>query len=403
MLVNRLGFALLIMSILPGWVCARPQELDNTIPRILAGWKNRQGLARSARYVIVGTTEFKDFQGATPPPGDSIRSHRFEVLLDFRRGRYHVESSEDVTAAVDGDLTRGLMYRRWVRSMSYDGTNHQVHMRRDANQNPDVTDDLVIRKGEPVKRLPEQPFDAILLPVFFGHGLISTTDNGGVRPERLSMEYEPEDFEARGRQVLRGQECDVICSRLVPAIEPGHEELWVDTARGAAIRRYIGYAGKNPWSLYDVEWEKKPSGWWPVSWTYIWTMNGRVQRIYRSRVEALEIDPEVSDADFSFPVLPGMIVKVLELPPPDQKGVNPFLAASRTYRISDSGSWEEISATGFKTMSGEELPPRARWVWWAGLGGAGVALLAVAWILIRFRRRAATKLSDSPTIVRPGG
>ena len=46
-----------------------------------------------------------------------------------------------------------------------------------------------------------------------------------------------------------------------------------------------------------------------------------------------------------------MLVRVSETPPAGS-GLNPNVAATKTYLISPSGAWQETSAIGFTTLDG---------------------------------------------------
>jgi hypothetical protein len=191
-------------------------------------------------------------------------------------------------------------------------------------------------------------------------------------------------------QILNGRPCLVVRTEpLAGGQEPLLDEYWVDADRDGAVARYVQFSGSNPWERLDVEWKRTDAGWWPDRWTLTWTVDGKVRRVYKMRVERFEANPAVADRDFTIPAKPGMKVVVHEYPGLGT-GLNPAYPAERTYQVSASGSWEETAAKGFTTLGGEHLPPAGRaWVWWAVAGAAVVAILDTAWV-IRRRRIAAT-------------
>ncbi|MHB1426509.1 MAG: hypothetical protein ACYC3I_25390 [Gemmataceae bacterium] len=69
--------------------------------------------------------------------------------------------------------------------------------------------------------------------------------------------------------------------------------------------------------------------------------------------------------------------------------MDPFKAAIRTYRISPSGSWDEIAAKGFTTLDGKELPPEGRWRWIAWTIGGSLTLAALLFYVLRRRLKKA--------------
>src|SRR6266851_6414448 len=80
-------------------VCLAPQGLfaqtggkQPVLDKIFADWHDRQGLLKTARYVITGTKEFKD---KNLPPGNPVRPQRAVLLLDMERKRWRLESSQD--------------------------------------------------------------------------------------------------------------------------------------------------------------------------------------------------------------------------------------------------------------------------------------------------------------------
>jgi hypothetical protein len=356
----------------------QPAATDPRLAQIFADWQHRQGLLKSARYVITGTTEFKDPE---LPPGNPVRPGRTVLLLDFERKRYRQETSEGAISECGG---KGLAYVTLVGTSAFDGKSLQGLRHRDLNGIEEDVPDLDIGTD-----LTRAQFDTHVWPVFFAHGMIPTVHQI-LRPDQLPRTYDPEDFEVRGQLSLGGRTCTVVRTDPVAAMKPIFDELWVDLGRESAICRHLYFGGSEPWTRLDVEWKQTEFGWWPDKWTLTWTPNGQVKRIHRLQVESFEANPAVADSDFTLPAEPGMKVCVAEPVPPGM-GLNPLFPATRTYLVLPSGSWQQVDARGFTTMEGEVLPPRRGWgwVWWTCAAGAGIA--AVVYYVFRRRRRAAAR------------
>jgi hypothetical protein len=371
------AIAIALTSVLAQGLCAQAPDRDTRISNILGDWKERQGLVKTARYVVSGTTEFKD---RNCPPGNPVRPLRYELLLDFEHNRHRLEWSQDVISGDEGNtkfITRN-------QSFAFDGKTFQALYHRVANGLPEEAPDLGIHKGD----MGKAQFDSGLYPVFFAHGVVPT-GYGDLRVDKLSIAYEPDDFEVRGRQTFNGRNCTVVRTDPVPGhIQPSFGELWIDQSQKSAIHRYVNYVGSNPSDRTDVQWKQTDLGWWPEKWTDTWTDNGKVRRIDRLRIDSFEANPAVSDSDFTFQAEPGMKVKITESPPRGG-GMNPDFPSIKTYLISPTGSWQEISAKGFTTMDGKVLPPDrgVAWVWWLGVTGAVVgAVIFVVYVAWRRRR-----------------
>jgi hypothetical protein len=350
---------------------ASAQEKGKAGPleQILADWKHRQGLLKTVRYVVSGTTEYKETE---LPPGNPIRPKRTVLLLDLEGKRYRLESSEEVGRA-------GREFIPRVNTIAFNGKIGQGYLHRDINQLGDDGPDLVIGKSSAHGTW----FDPHLWPVLYAHGLVPTVHTH-VRLDKMPPSYDADDFEVRGRQTYRGRNYMVVRTHPMAGNPPIHDELWVDLSQRSAIHRHVSFNGTNPWNVHDVEWKQTAFGWWPDQWTLTWTLNGKLQRIYRLKVESFEVNPSVFDGDFTLAAKPGMKVLVSENPPPDS-GLNPYLQASKTYLVLPSGGWQEIDAKGFTTTAGKQLSPKAgqAWIWWT----IGASVLAVGIVGFLFRRR----------------
>ncbi|HSQ54544.1 MAG TPA: hypothetical protein VLM40_02275, partial [Gemmata sp.] len=174
------------------------------------------------------------------------------------------------------------------------------------------------------------------------------------------------------------------------------DEYWVRPDRLSAIVRYVYLTGGQPWTRSDIEWGETEVGWMPRGWSHALTINGKdLNRLTKLKVDRFEVNPEVSDADFTIPAVPGMKkVIVGERPPPGVR-VHPGYPGHRTYRIEDDGEWVEIESQGWKSFDGKTdypLPGRRGWWPWAV---AGVVVLLGGWVVYRRRgRRAASPLQS---------
>jgi hypothetical protein len=376
--------ALTIACVVANLVLAQGPGADAQLASVFKDWQSRQGVLKSARYVLTGTMEYNDKE---LPPGSPIRPRRIVFLLDLVRKRYRMEDSEEVPNANGKEDPKEWEYRRCVRTSAYDGEALQNLTPREINRLSDDVADLSIGKGN---LGPGAQFRAELTPVFFAHGIVPTV-HSPLLVDHLPLTHDADDFLVAGRQLLRGQDCLLVRTEALPGNPPISDEFWINTQQQGAITRYVYFNGSNPWSRLDISWKQTAYGWWVDHWSETWSVNGSVRHVCRLRVETFEANPEVADGDFKLPVEAGMKVTVAEGPPPG-KGLDPFKAAIKTYVISPSGAWVEISAKGFTTLEGKELPPERdrRWILWS-LGGGAAVLGVLFFYVFRWRAKKATR------------
>jgi hypothetical protein len=358
---------------------AQAPSTDASLKQVFDDWKDRQALLKSVRYVVTGTMEYKD---QVLPPGNPARPKRCVLLLDLERKRIRLETTEEgILEWPDGK-------RRWVpraSTQAWDGESDQTLVPREVNPDPN-SPDLRIGIGR-VQKVNQNSIDYSLLPVFFAHGIVPSI-HAALRSSDMPVAYDPDDFELRGRQHFKGRNCLVVRTEALPLNQPAFDEYLVDRDRQSAIYRHVMFTGPNPSVRTDVEWKRTAFGWWADKWTHTWTLNGRLWSVHHLHVESFEPNPVIRDSDFKLPALPGMIVSVSERPGPET-GLDPHYPARTTYRVTDSGSWEELSATGFTTKDGRVLPPERHRIWiWIALG-IGIGALALGCYLFRRRRKAA--------------
>lgn len=362
--------ALVVGCAISGPAFAQRPGVDARLESVFKDWKYRQSLLKSAKYVLTGSTEFKETDTKLPP-GSPIRPRRAVILLDLVKKRYWMEQTEEVTNVIDGDAKNGLVYKTCVSTSTWDGELLQKLMHRKANQLPADGPDLGIGKGN---LGPGAQFGSEMWPIFMAHGIVPTV-HSPLMVDKWPLIHDSDDFDVAGLQLLRGQNCLIVRTDHSPGSSPISDEFWINPNQKSAIHRQVYFSGANPWYVIDIFWKKTDFGWWVDRWSDTWSLNGRVQRVSRFGVESFEANPAVSDSDFKLPAEPGMKVMVSEGPPLG-KGLDPFKVAITKYVISPSGTWEEISATGFTTREGKELPPESRrgWIAWTIGGALAIAL-----------------------------
>lgn len=354
---------------------------DQQLQKMLDDWTKRQQRLKTARYVLTGTVEYKQFPSDVPKPtGDLVRPVNFQFLLDIERKRFWLEKNDIVLSTSTG-------YEPRLGTIAYDGGQLYTLTHRERNGFQHDLNDLGISKGQ----LPGQLLDTVLRPVLHAHGFVQTVHHLAKGNQFPTMS-DPGDYEIQGKQRLNSRDCLVARTVALAAADPLLDEFWIDPSQEGAIHRWVSIVGQEPWERLDVKWHLTDHGWQPESWSLTWTANKQVQRIYKLRVTSFEANPKVTDSEFVCEAKPGMKVRVVEHPAAGV-GLDPRYPASRTYRISPSGSWDELSAKGFTTVEGVELPPeRGTWVWWAiGIGGAVVTVTIMGILYRRHRCRETVK------------
>ena len=149
--------------------------------------------------------------------------------------------------------------------------------------------------------------------------------------------------------------------------------------------RHARYGGNTPITDTYVSYRQVQNCWLPDRWEATLRQGRKVINIVQARVESLELQPAVAEADFRIAELPGMLVSVGVIPkwedesksPPEAQGV-------RRFRIDETGHRQEVI---FENGIEKHLRPR-NWAWWL----VGVLLLAVCGaVAIVWRRRLAAK------------
>lgn len=131
------AIALMIACAIPESAFAQEPERKAQLESILKDWQYRQSVLKSARYVVTGTTEYKDRQ---LPPGNPLRPRRSVLLLDLMKKRYRLEGSEEIiyVNGKDNDPSQ-WDYRPRSSTSAYDGKALQSYRHKEANR---LNDDL---------------------------------------------------------------------------------------------------------------------------------------------------------------------------------------------------------------------------------------------------------------------
>lgn len=355
----------------------RADDKNKELQKILGDWQGRQVLLRTARYTISGTHEPKNRK--LPPGTPALLPTRSVLLLDVEHRRHRLESSKPAISS--DDAGEPLKDYTLTGTETFDGKEQ----RGMAEKSGDVKGGgLGIVKGD----LVFQRIDQGLEPIFFAHGVVPSVW-GDLRPDKWPTVFDSENFEYVGRQSFRGRNCAVVRTEPRAYAEIAFDEFYVDTERQSAIVRHVFYSGNNPTLRTDVDWKQTENGWWPDKWTCTWTWRGKVEEIVSGQLEGFDPNPPVTSGDFTIPALPGVTIVVQEVPAPGS-GLDPRYPAEKRYLVSSTGSWQEISAKGFRMIDGKELPPERgrKWLRWM-IGVLSVAATAVVCICLLRRRKSA--------------
>ncbi|MHB1426510.1 MAG: hypothetical protein ACYC3I_25395 [Gemmataceae bacterium] len=246
--------ALAIVVTIPAPTMAQQAKDKAALEAVFKDWQYRQSILKSARYVLIGTTEFKDEQ---LPPGNPIRPRRMTLLLDMARKRYRLEGSEEVLYANGKDDPKEWEFRPRINTSAYDGEALQSLTHRKANRlENDREDDLSIGKGN---LGPDAQFDPALWPIFFAHGIVPTV-HSTLLVDKLPLTHDPDDFDIAGRQLLRGQNCLLARTEPLAGMTSISDEFWINPSQKSAIYRQVYFSGSAPWSLHDISWKNTAYG-----------------------------------------------------------------------------------------------------------------------------------------------
>jgi len=298
------------------------------------------------------------------------------VLVDIVGGRTRIE---ETSRAISRDNTR------WVpefRIRTYDKKDYRTL--RPAERNEPIPGPLhvAIETGN----LGVEQVDSRLWPVFITHGIVPTS-NALVRFDKLPTDHDPNDFRVTGPVVHERR--SLVALKTDPVATT--HEIWADPARHGRVyrlTRWVG-GGRTPSLRLDLRYREDAGKTVLDGWTLTGYLGGQPSVMSKYRVTSVEINPPLTDAQFTIPVVDGMKVTEAEFPPRGS-GLNTNVPRTRTYTVEPggirvpSGNSEE-----FRTWDGEVVTPTiwARWGWWL-VGGAGAVIVIVVTAIRRNRHRA---------------
>jgi hypothetical protein len=365
---------------------ARADERERT----LADWRNRMDRVQSVRYTVTGTVETKKEviadllkglagkKNIVIPPESPPSPIKAVVLIDLTKKRFRIDQSETIFSQAS------KRYVPLVKTIAYNGKTYQTAIPREQNESTPSDPDVFLSKGD----LEQMSVDVFFWPVFEAHGLVPTV-NVPLRPDKLPIQHELDELDARGMIEHGGRRCAVLRTEPLNVNVALSDEFLVDQSRESAILRHIRFNGTNPWYRLDVTHHDTPHGWLPKSWTVTWTTGGHVATVHRLTAVSFEVNPQLREDDFTLPIKPGMIVYTDEYPAVGT-GLDPERPRNGTYRVEPSGRWVELNSKGFTTIEGVELPRNSRrgyWWWVVGVAGTTVPVVAVmAWLRKRRKR-----------------
>lgn len=385
MTIVRSGFLALLVAAFYGLLAP---AADDPRQKVLADWSANQKRFKSVRYKLTGMVDMKDtMPGASAALrkdgiDPTVKPIRAVVLLDIVNKRFRIESSRPLPSRYDR--------KKWVfddKVTTYDGKMLHEYIPRERNERGDKDPDLNLAKGD-LHLVPA--LSSSYWPLLAAHGFVPTV-HCRPQPDRLPEGHDPDDIQSVGQGVLNGRKYTILRT------EPDRvdfDELWIDPDRGSAIVRQIYFSHKtNPWYRFDTDFQEVGGGWLPRKWTLAKSMNHQVWEVEKLEVENVEANPAVTDADFTIPITPGMIVQEHTYPPRG-KGLDPARPGIRSTRVKKDGQTETLEETGFTTSDGVQLPPEDRRSrWWFALG---VGVLGLGYVGYRFRK------SSRPAVAQAG-
>ncbi len=380
-------FALLGMLMLGA--CGTAEEIDPRLEKVLADWQKRQNAVRSIRYevrgehkVLKGAYNALPLQGFVPglqrdqpiPAQDFVGAATLTLLLDFERGRHHstIQGSNYHT-------NTGKFYP-WVKEHTFDGSVARGAGPREKNPiHGSKQPEFWVISGN----MRFEEFRTDFHPIFFGHGRIYTIFEP-IIPGKLRNKPDPEYLYVHGTGVQDGRTCLIVRTQTLKTVTTSFDEYWVDTARQCAILRQVGYCNSKRSSDITIRYQKTSAGWLPESWGLQIYSGGNLLYTDNMRVEKIDLDPAIQDADFQMEIKPGMIVEERTDLPSKHPLVTPESKIS-VYRAEEGGGREELPDPARRRgdQYQEHLRRKNLWIWaWFVF-----PLLAIGGFLMWARRR----------------
>jgi hypothetical protein len=363
---------------------AQPKDKKAVVKQVFDAWKERRTKVKTIRYtasgeIIVpkGTMVLDDRRGkpgGSPLPKNAVSCpKKVTMLLDFGEQRFRYERAEKYYHVQTGSL------RDRVSTWTFTGKEYWSAGPRAANNLSPEDFDATVVTGN----LRETAFTPEEWPLFISHGFVPTLGDH-ILPGRFAPKLDEKEFYYHGTAAHAGRVCTVLRTELDHFIGKSFNEYWVDMARGGAVLRQLAYvSGKPVWDL-DMQYQETPAGWLVAGWTIARRSGEQTTRIYRMRVEARELDPAVTPADFQVTTTPGMKVRRIHRGG-NEDSVAPAIlgpnGSEQTFVVNESGTMRQTGGT----------PTPTSYVWWL-LGGGGVAIVLLFGWWYRGRRKVASKL-----------
>lgn len=377
-----------LFGVLMSCMWGTAEEIDPRLAKVLADWQKRQNAVRSVRYEVRGEHHVpKGSANALPlnsfvrglprdqpiPPKDLVGEVSLTLFLDFEKGRhrsrlqvpqYHLNSGKFVPL---------------VKESTFDGSVAKGALPRE--QNPGLgktTPEFSVASGN----MKTEEFRTDYLPIFFGHGRIYAVFEP-IIPGKLRNKPDPDYLYVHGTGVQDGRTCLIVRTQSLKRNTTSFNEYWVDTARESAILREVSYSNDKPMHDITIRYHKSSAGWLPESW-HLRVYSGSLLYSDNMRVEKLDLDPPIKDADFQMEIKPGMIVEERTDLPTKHPLVTPESKIS-IYREKEGGGREELPDPYRRKgdQYQEHLRRKDLWFW----GWSALSVLAIGGFLVWARRR----------------
>lgn len=376
-----------------GFVQGQPPVGEKQIQSIFDDWKARLSRCKSVRYTLKGSGGEKGTPplptGVTPvptPKAPDVFPFDYVVVIDFIAKRYRIERTE---------LVASTSRKTWLPATGvgiWNGKEIQTLAPRLPEDRRPNKPDAYITHGN----LRHSYIEPELWPVFAAHGIVGTGMTP-LKPDRLPVTYEADEFSLRGSVRHDGRNCLLVRTEPPSASITLVDELWVDSGRQSAVVRHTDFSGKSPRYRFDIGYQQTPHGWLPQRWTHTLSLNDKLMWSKTFTVQSIEADVPISDETFMLPLQPGMRVERNEFPQ-EGKGLNADRSAITIYQVDERGRLQTDGVpTGFVTEQGIQLPPErsSRWEWYLVGGIVACVLLGFGCTFWRRATRAKRLVGSS--------
>jgi hypothetical protein len=365
------------------------QQPDPQIEQVYKDWVKRQEKAKHVRYVIEGdavvskggfTKSIEPTPAQPVPPHDVAWKVKRTVLLDFAGNRHRLELEEK-----QYDYRTDKLHPKVVTDL-FDGTTGKYWRPRELNTHPvDGVRPGGVELG--TGQGYQSQFRTSYWPHVVGHGSVPSRDNQ-VKPGKLTVLPEKGLLYVHGKGIHHNRPCLILRTRTLKGVVPVDEEFWIDTGRDSAIVRLIELMNNKPYIAFEIDYQSTPHGWFPKGWTTTQAdpYSGAVDYTERIRVTRLELDGQLSDADFQLVERPGTLIAAYVYPEQKLKaGLVTAKAEPTYYRVAEDGSRYEVVIEG-----GVERRRTSRW-WWV-LVACLILAVPACWLV--WRRKTKPRLTE---------